>query len=120
MAEEIARTFAAFFAIQIPRETRTRIKVWIFGDNENARAAAEARHRACQLTHPSKLIRGAVRWCDEIYPNLTWHHNKAHIGLPWNELADVVADFAAEGKLTKLPNLDTEELKGLLQRVEGS
>ena len=71
LAEEIAGTFAAFFAIQMLEEIRTRVKVGIFGDNENARAAAEARHRACQLTHPSKLIRGAARWCDEVYSDLT-------------------------------------------------
>ena len=105
-AEMMAAIMAGLYAVQSEGARRGNLKVSIFGDNENARATAEGKNKASAMRMRAALLRNVSRWCCGVHPTCTWNYTKAHIGLPWNEMADVAADLAAEGLLPKPPAPD--------------
>ena len=54
--------------------------------------AGEVEHQS--LCHARALY---LQCCHKV--ELTWEHVKAHVGVPWNELADVIAKVAATADL---------------------
>ena len=78
-AEVLGATMAALYAIQSEEARSGSLKVSIFGDNDNARAAAEGRNRAKSMQGHVCFLRGVSRWCRNVHPSLTWHYTKAHI-----------------------------------------